>query len=128
MGRKRLNLTGKRFGKLVAREDVGEVGRSRLWLCDCDCGKETKVTSSSLGYGSTVSCGCLQRKRDLTGKRFGKLLAVRSTNKSTSNGILWVCECDCGGSKEVPVGHLTRRNHVKSCGCLRRGRGWVDNV
>lgn len=40
---------------------------------------------------------------DLTGKRFGKLLVLRkSEKKTTSHGCVWVCKCDCG--KETYAG------------------------
>ncbi len=120
MGKKRVDITGQRFGKLVARDEIDMSSGSMSWICDCDCGGQSRVTLSNLRSGTTRSCGCLHR-RDLTGKRFGKLVAVESTGVLTSNGVLWVCKCDCGDSKEVPVGHLTRKDNVKSCGCSKRG-------
>ena len=49
------DLTGMRFGRLIA---IKYVGKSR-WLCKCDCGG-TKVTrASSLKSGYTKSCGCI---------------------------------------------------------------------
>ena len=36
-------------------------------------------------------------KKDLTGKRFGRLLVEYDTGKKNSyNRILWNCKCDCG--------------------------------
>lgn len=55
------DLTGQRFGRLVAIKDVGinKYGK-HLWLCQCDCGK-TKITlSNSLCTDRSLSCGCLQ--------------------------------------------------------------------
>ena len=58
------DLTGQTFGRLVV---IREYGRSKdgkiMWLCRCDCGGETVVTSGSLRRGLTQSCGCLQRER-----------------------------------------------------------------
>lgn len=57
----KLNLAGRRFGKLTAvrREDGGK------WLCRCDCGGETRCTTSNLTRGNSTSCGCHRRKHGL---------------------------------------------------------------
>ena len=53
------DLTGKRFGRLVALSYAGQGNRRRTyWLCKCDCGKTTKVQSIHLKSGHTTSCGC----------------------------------------------------------------------
>jgi hypothetical protein len=51
-----IDITGRRYGRLVVLEDAGE-GR---WRCACDCGKEKVVKGSLLRTGHTGSCGCLQ--------------------------------------------------------------------
>ncbi len=54
-----LDLSGQRYGLLVALEIVGRVGNSQaLWRCRCDCGNETKVRLGNLRNGHTRSCGC----------------------------------------------------------------------
>lgn len=53
------DLTGQRFGKLVALERVNEERRGFLWKCQCECGKLAEVKSYSLLNGHTRSCGCL---------------------------------------------------------------------
>ena len=67
-GRKRMlsrtksnDLTGKRFGKLVVVENLGESNKfnRHLYRCKCDCGNEIVVPSSSLTTGHTHSCGCM---------------------------------------------------------------------
>lgn len=57
------DLTGQRFGRLVARAAHERTGRGWRWLCDCDCG-QTKVTLGALlSSGETISCGCASRER-----------------------------------------------------------------
>lgn len=74
-GRKPLNLSGQRFGRLIALEWVStnKQGNSE-WLCVCDCGKEVIVNSQKLKSGQTKSCGCLSReltiKRNLGGFKY----------------------------------------------------------
>lgn len=54
-----LDLTGQRFGKLVAVEMCGKNEKGRtMWLCKCDCGNERKVLTYNLREGKTKSCGC----------------------------------------------------------------------
>lgn len=65
MPRKNLNhLEGCIFGRLIVIKEV-ERGKSGhvQWLCRCECGNETIVTSSNLLKGKVKSCGCLIREK-----------------------------------------------------------------
>lgn len=58
-----LNLTGQYFGRLLAMSRAGrDKHRHAIWLCRCECGKETKVSRVNLIGGGTRSCGCLQKE------------------------------------------------------------------
>ena len=59
---KKLDLTGKRFGRLVALEFAIRENGNTKWLCRCDCGNLTTVQLGSLTGGATMSCGCLNRE------------------------------------------------------------------
>ena len=63
MGRKRIDLTGQRFGRLVAIRRVGTRQTSVLWECLCDCGNTTRVASIELRKGLVISCGCYRMER-----------------------------------------------------------------
>lgn len=53
------DITGLRFGKLVAVKPVGRNQRKhKIWLCQCDCGKSSIVVGYSLRSGNTKTCGC----------------------------------------------------------------------
>ncbi len=58
-----IDITGKRFGRLVVIEYVGRKvkngNRITLWKCKCDCGNEIIVKYQALVTGNTRSCGCL---------------------------------------------------------------------
>ena len=54
---------------------------------------------------------------DLTGRRFGRLVALRRVGTDKSRSPLWECQCDCGALKVVTSNHLLN-NRVFSCGCL----------
>lgn len=54
------DITGQRFGNLVARERAGRTAHKHvLWLCVCDCGLEAVVEGRVLRAGQCRSCGCL---------------------------------------------------------------------
>lgn len=58
------NLSGKRFGKLVAISPVlGKNPYKYLWLFKCDCGKTKEISKYSVLSGRTTSCGCFQKSR-----------------------------------------------------------------
>lgn len=54
MPRKEIDITGKRFGKLVG---VRRVSYDR-WIFRCDCGNEKEASKSNVARGQTTSCGC----------------------------------------------------------------------
>lgn len=56
--RKRVDITGQRFGKLTALAPAVNMGGRTAWLCRCDCGRETVVPTHRLRCGHTKSCGC----------------------------------------------------------------------
>ncbi len=57
---KKADLQNKKFSRLLVLKDVGRTkAGSVLWLCLCDCGKETTVRSAELINGHVRSCGCL---------------------------------------------------------------------
>lgn len=55
------DLTGQRFGRLMARWPCGFQGKHVAWLCSCECGELKVVIRGNLINGSTKSCGCLHR-------------------------------------------------------------------
>ncbi len=57
-----LDLSGLRFGRLVAIHWVGAIRGSRAWLCMCDCGNAGMVSARMLRRG-VKSCGCLRNER-----------------------------------------------------------------
>lgn len=122
MGRPPVDLTGQRFGRLIATENIGAKNGHALWLCKCDCGNEHIATANNLKGGHVSSCGCLvdeidnKRKNNMIGKRFGRLVVLEK-DKTKNNRSFWKCQCDCGNIIVVTQGNL-KSGTVKSCGCL----------
>lgn len=55
-----INLTDKRFGRLLVLSRRPNQGNSTMWFCSCICGNTTIVNGSSLKQSLTQSCGCLR--------------------------------------------------------------------
>ena len=56
---------------------------------------------------------------DLTGKRFGRLVVVRMSDRKRGNNRLWECACDCGAFTYVR-GDGLKSGKTQSCGCRAR--------
>ncbi len=115
-------IPGQRFGKLTIVSDSGlRKNGYTVWNCRCDCGKELQLSRRTLLHSAVSDCGCTTlpaRRRDITGQRFGKLIAEYSTEQVAKDGsYLWHCKCDCGGEVDAPLHQLTA-GYRKSCGCM----------
>lgn len=120
------NLLGQTFHKLTVIERVeNDKNNFAQWLCECSCEEHNKVIvkGTNLVRGLTKSCGCLWKElrgplKDLTNKRFGRLIAIEATeNRDTRGSVIWKCDCDCGNIKYVSSKNLLA-NKTKSCGCI----------
>lgn len=62
----KIDLSGKRFGRLVVLEYAGKKKsgsqNKTLWKCICDCGNEKITDGGALHSGHTTSCGCLHKE------------------------------------------------------------------
>lgn len=58
----------------------------------------------------------MKMKKDLSNQQFGRLTAKEIVGKD-KKGVLWRCECECGGEKIVPAAYLLNQ-HTRSCGCI----------
>lgn len=120
--KEKLELTGKRFDRLLVTEYLG-AGR---WKCQCDCGKTVTCTSKDLTSGRIKSCGCYRKDKmtgqrvyhDISGNRFGNLTAIELYERK-NNKDYWMCKCTCGRNHIAEYNNLIHGG-IKSCGCLRK--------
>ena len=118
------DLTGRKFGRwTVLGWSKKDYRNQNIWLCKCECGNERELSTGVLQSGMSKSCGCLKSELthlrcciDISGKRFGKLVAIRNTVEHPRRTPIWECICDCGRTTYVPANHL-RSGHTQSCGC-----------
>jgi hypothetical protein len=116
------DITGEKFGQLTAVKLVTSKGEKPKWECLCVCGKIVIVATSNLRSGNTKSCGCITSIKDITGQRFGRLVAIACTDKryrhvSGTVFAIWECQCDCGNIAFIS-GNSLRTGNTRSCGCL----------
>ena len=73
---KPVDIIGRRYGKLQVLSKIGDgVASKSSYVCKCDCGNKVVVKYQSLiNPKGRRSCGCAEFT-DLTGKRFGRLVA-----------------------------------------------------
>jgi hypothetical protein len=56
---------------------------------------------------------------NLVGQKFDRLYVVGLGKITKSGQKTWLCNCDCGSSKEIRHGDL-RNGKSKSCGCIKK--------
>lgn len=123
------DISGKRFGKLLVIDRLNIPGKS-IWNCECECGKVVRRSRTSLISGTCTSCGCDVKKRtkdmlDITGKRFGRLIAEEFLDGRTRNECRWLCRCDCGNHCVVKLSSLLSGR--QSCGCMKSKAEMISN-
>lgn len=120
------DVSNTRYGRLIAIKSTGIVNKSGsyIWECKCDCGNIKLVPLNLLTSNGTRSCGCIRpgsKIKDISGKKFNKLLVVKQVDKpehrKKSTDTFYLCRCDCG--REVITGACNlKKGHTKSCGCI----------
>jgi hypothetical protein len=61
----------------------------------------------------------MQMRKDLTGRKFGRLTALDFAFIDDKGGAVWNCRCECGVVKALPARSLNFGT-ARSCGCLSR--------
>lgn len=130
MGRKMIDETGNRYGRLTVlrlyptRDRAG----SAVWICRCDCGQEVAIRGVALRSRNNRSCGCLRNMSIEEKKAIGmwnpsnKFRWIRVESRpmdeeerayySDDEAIIYCCQLPEHG-QEVLV-------------CNRYGHVWID--
>ena len=122
---KKYNTTDSRYGYNVSTGGSGSNG--------CKASNETKEKMRSAHIGKKLSEETKRKigqnlMKNITGERFGRLVAIEAAHKN--NILYWTCKCDCGNIVTVRANNLLQ-GKVRSCGCYRhellilRNRGEV---
>lgn len=135
------NLAGRTYGKWTVLDDYTR-GKDRhiKWLCRCECGNESYVSSTKLRNGESLCCGCdrkekikeaVHKKMDATkeederkvveslaGTVIGRLTVIGPMGRDPSNRKTIQCQCSCGNQSYIRLTKILNKK-VKSCGCVR---------
>jgi len=96
-----IDITGQRFGRLVALQKHGHNRSGITWLCRCDCGATAERSSAVLRKGLTRSCGCLR----------AELNGARTRTHSQTGTRLWIT----WRNMRHRAGHEKNYEHVTVC-------------
>jgi hypothetical protein len=133
---------GNKFNKLTIIEEIPTNEKCRRYAyCLCECGSKKVIRYDMLSSGRIKSCGCLlsiknksqiekmlvTRRRNkekvivenYIGKRFTKLTVRNTQPHPKIRGTWFILDCDCGNTIHASLSKL-KKNHVRSCGCIRR--------
>jgi len=124
LGKKQyIDLSGKRFGRLIVDEYAYTKNNIPYFECTCDCGNTGIYNGKYLRSGDVKSCGCqridnasMHMAKDLSNQRFGRLIALYVASRKPRR---WHCICDCGNEVDVLTNQLIS-GHTQSCGCLHK--------
>lgn len=61
------------------------------------------------------------KNNDLTGQRFGRLVAGERLEQRSEKGYSWRCVCDCGRQVDFSYNELVHLG-VRSCLCAKNGK------
>lgn len=122
-----LSIIGQTFNdlKVIKYTDKRNSYDVGLYKCKCLlCGGTAYATKANLKRGEIKNCGCTRHnpKKNLTGKKFGKLTVIKAIVEDDT--LKYICKCDCGNTTKVKPNDL-RNGNTKSCGCLHKGENAV---
>lgn len=58
-GKKAIEMSGVKSGKLLVIRKVESRNRQAMWECICDCGNTFVTAGGAIRSGATTSCGCV---------------------------------------------------------------------
>ena len=124
--RKKLELTGQRFGHLTVLGPAENIGTRTAWLCQCDCGRELVVKTIQLRNGHVKSCGaqCPLRKKVRKKKPGGvcsltyidgtcvEMLRANTVRKNNTSGVPGVEWRSCKGMWRASICFMGKRYYL----------------
>lgn len=90
--RKKIDLTGQKYGKLTVIAPAENIGNRTAWLCRCDCGNEVVKKTVHLRSGHVKTCGCegITDRLTLVDGTCPEMLRAKKVRKNNSSGITGV--------------------------------------
>lgn len=141
-------IEGSKYRKLLCvrfDEHRSKEQKKYIFECRCDCGKTVYLDYRLFARKSATikSCGCaiqdyandkLKTAEDITGNRYGKLVAMRFNEEATLKrrsekryAAMWDCICDCGNYYTTKKSLLVSGS-VTSCGHITSSSTWEQTI
>lgn len=115
---KLIDLTNKIFGRLTVRKCLDRnKHREYRWLCQCECGVETKVFGSNLRKGHTQSCGCIKFE---AAQKVGRANKTHGLTNHPIRTVWRIMKERCGNSNKDGYKNYGGRG-IKVC------RAWLND-
>ena len=136
MSNKKHEYNGKTIGQLTVIEELTphvtpNGSKQRIVKCQCSCGNIFIVRlETALKNGKCRHCLDIERRKDVTGKRFGRLIVLSMDDDYISPSghrlAQCKCRCDCGNIVIVNMSSLVT-GKTKSCGCIKNSSGMLKD-
>ena len=122
-----IDLTNKIINSLKVIEPIGTAKNgSKLWKCQCECGKIINVTSQDLIHNRKRSCGCKQRVRGAVSlNQFNTNIGVIRANTLKSNnttGVTGVSYVSKTGKYRATISFRGKHKHLGVFDTLEQAR------
>lgn len=122
------DLSNMQFHELKVIEAAGfKLQGSKVYKCECSCGKICFVRGSRLTTGNTKSCGHLKkeaarhsskRRIDFTGQQIDDfIIDSYSHNDEKSHFAVWKCHCVRCNTVQYFASNQLRGRHKTRCKC-----------
>lgn len=119
-----IDITGRRFGSLVALERKGS-----FWRCACDCGHPACLgvvlkRGAELRGGKSTRCSAWRNTPKIDGDVYGCVQVIRFAGTGPRGQSQWEVRCDCGhlrcrGTFQTDASRL-RNGRCTTCGAAGR--------
>jgi len=125
--RRKLDITGQRYGRLTVLGPAANVNGRTAWKCRCDCGNETVIRTNRLRSGHTASCGCMKPKEILAVGLPGltyvegtciEMLRSKTVRKNNTSGVTGVDWLASKGRWRASICFQGKRRYLGSYSCF----------
>ncbi len=117
---RRSDISGQRFGKLLALRISSVVSGNAHWLCACDCGNKVSIRVVSLTRGVTKSCGCLRFREGADNPSYicggTDTASTKSFYKTIRKRDKYTCQ-DCDKTQEQELKEINHSLSVHHINC-----------
>lgn len=106
----------KRCPDLVPNQLANGVTRKYKFLCSTH-GEYSQTLDNHMHGRRCPKCRAEKNRVDISGQRFGRLVAIEPTERRVCGSVIWKCCCACGNFCFVSLNNFRKKTHTKSCGC-----------